>query len=773
MNRTILLTTLLCIMVFSSVVLASDTYQVTVRPKVLGDLQPSTTFDYEFLFTSDNACSVIYKNATTSITTDQYGIGYTELDMAGITGNPKYLCEIRDGSLRKVHNVSLGFFEDVGVRDDERYFFDTLRSKYLSWISASDWFEFNDNVNIDGNASADYFIGNGSQLTDISASSVSGITITAEWKFDTATADADPGNKKFRLNNAVQGSATYVYVSDTTNSGVDMSNILTTLESGNFIYLQKSNDAGKAILFEVSGTPIDATTYFKIPVTNGQVGDTALSNNDLCGFIMFSLNDGATGFWNETGNILEPATGGRDIETSGDYNGTSPTSDVEAYNLLGRWSVTAPLGYITNSINIGGFFSGTGKINTRNTTGHTIFTVHDYGNVTVSEYVIAKGFVGDGSGLTNLPGGLWRTTGAGDVQLKSVGDFVQLNGSAGEGIVLDGINQNNYIMYDDALLIINDDTDGEITIEASDGTVSLSGANGGVQIGGTHLDLNSFGIWGVGDEVNRIRWNTTNSWWDILTGIFTPSARVGTATDYIDLNETGIFCEGSATGGICTGGGYWDRTGTELSPDTVGDSLFIGNSSGNTTIGSDGTITLYGDARVTNFMEYYAYNLGGIAGTYNSISCNAGGLASLNGIYFKSFDDGQGSGTPEAINFQFVLPASYEAGTDITITFAWTVGTTSTDDVRWQSGFTYLSNGDTYSPSTYTWATPQNVAGPGTAWERQDYSATFSGTGLNQRDIINIVIFRDADNGADDYSGDAYISTAGFEYQMNKLGNGV
>ena len=41
------------------------------------------------------------------------------------------------------------------------------------------------------------------------------------------------------------------------------------------------------------------------------------------------------------------------------------------------------------------------------------------------------------------------------------------------------------------------------------------------------------------------------------------------------------------------------------------------------------------------------------------------------------------------------------------------------------------------------------------------------------RDIISIVIFRDADNGADTYTGDSYINAAGFEYTANKLGSAM
>lgn len=209
-----------------------------------------------------------------------------------------------------------------------------------------------------------------------------------------------------------------------------------------------------------------------------------------------------------------------------------------------------------------------------------------------------------------------------------------------------------------------------------------------------------------------------------------------------------------------------------LTPGT-GDNTIIGD--GGTTdyveVADNGSITLYGNARVKKFLEYYPYNIGGISGTYNGVSCAASGLASLNGMYFKSYDDGQGAGQCEASNLQFVLPSDYEDGTNITITFAWTVGGT-TGNVVWGAGYADVTNTDTFSPQTYTWMSSTEAVA-GTAWERQDKSFEFDGTGLASRDILSIVVYRDADNGADTYSGDAYINAAGFEYTANVLGSTI
>ena len=104
---------LLSVILISQVISAADTYPVTVRPKTGGALQPNNYFEYVFNFTTDSACTSVLSSKSAGITTDAYGIGATELDLSGLTQSPSYLCEYRNTSLRKVHNISLGMFDNV------------------------------------------------------------------------------------------------------------------------------------------------------------------------------------------------------------------------------------------------------------------------------------------------------------------------------------------------------------------------------------------------------------------------------------------------------------------------------------------------------------------------------------------------------------------------------------------------------------------------------------------------------------------------------------
>jgi hypothetical protein len=128
------------------------------------------------------------------------------------------------------------------------------------------------------------FIGNSPPIGAGGGGGGSGVTLSEIWTFDSATGDADPGSKKFRLNNATQSSATFIYISKTSDNGVNWGNVLLELKTGDNVYTQDKDDQTRFHLFDVSGTPVDATTYVKIPVTVDNSGSDLLSGKK-CGFI--------------------------------------------------------------------------------------------------------------------------------------------------------------------------------------------------------------------------------------------------------------------------------------------------------------------------------------------------------------------------------------------------------------------------------------------------------------------------------------------------------
>jgi len=92
------------------------------------------------------------------------------------------------------------------------------------------------------------------------------------WAFDVATGDANPGSGKFRLNNIVQGSATFAYVNYVSSSGANLKNTLLGLLDTDRIYFNQNGTKARNHVFKVTGAPTDATTYCKIPITSESTG---------------------------------------------------------------------------------------------------------------------------------------------------------------------------------------------------------------------------------------------------------------------------------------------------------------------------------------------------------------------------------------------------------------------------------------------------------------------------------------------------------------------
>jgi hypothetical protein len=89
--------------------------------------------------------------------------------------------------------------------------------------------------------------------------------------FDNATSDANPGNGKFRANNASLASATTLYICKTDALGEDISAFLASLDDSNNsvkgnLILARQSDGGRA--YYNVGAVTDATGYIKLAVSN-------------------------------------------------------------------------------------------------------------------------------------------------------------------------------------------------------------------------------------------------------------------------------------------------------------------------------------------------------------------------------------------------------------------------------------------------------------------------------------------------------------------------
>jgi hypothetical protein len=98
------------------------------------------------------------------------------------------------------------------------------------------------------------------------------------WIFSTSTSDADPGTRRFRLNNVTLSSATQMFINYIADDLTDMAFIIKRLSAGDAVYIQQQSDHSIFQAYEVTGATVDATTYGKVPLSWNS-GNGVFTNN--------------------------------------------------------------------------------------------------------------------------------------------------------------------------------------------------------------------------------------------------------------------------------------------------------------------------------------------------------------------------------------------------------------------------------------------------------------------------------------------------------------
>jgi hypothetical protein len=144
--------------------------------------------------------------------------------------------------------------------------------------------------------------------------------VGVSWRFDDATADADPGSGLFRLNNAAPASATEIYIDVEDADEIDQGAWLETLDDGG-----ESSDRGTLILRSVDNSAVLVATvtgsitadgspagYYTIPITVLTVSEAATFIAGAVFGLMFGRAgvDGGGG----SGDVTGPAGGVVDDE---------------------------------------------------------------------------------------------------------------------------------------------------------------------------------------------------------------------------------------------------------------------------------------------------------------------------------------------------------------------------------------------------------------------------------------------------------------------------
>jgi hypothetical protein len=347
-----------------------------------------------------------------------------------------------------------------------------------------------------------------------------GASIQLNWRFSTSTTASDPGSKYFRYDNATPSSVTNIYVSDISESGVDASNILSSIDTGDRIYIQQNSDAGDFILALVSSTPTDNIGWWTIPITIEDSG-TLPDNNQRCGWILFHSAN-YTPLWQRNGTVLSPQNFGDDLETDGDISfkkyvasqtgqtftssGTTVTFDLVTHGLHDGDEITVSNSSNTNDLPNGTYYVSVTDSDTFSVTAagagddlggtadwiETSVKAFDYNSGTDVLYISAQNTTVESEYLNILGKGTGGSEGEirfGDdvfcIIKEYQDDFLRVHGDAG----LEITTEDGYIKFGSL-------SDGSVTSSIPAGNVTLeidtsikqSYFNGGVYI----LDIADF-----------------------------------------------------------------------------------------------------------------------------------------------------------------------------------------------------------------------------------------------------------------------------------------
>lgn len=129
--------------------------------------------------------------------------------------------------------------------------------------------------------------------------------------YSTTTADADPGNGTFRLNNATPASATAIYLDNLDSFGATVSALIDSWDDSTnpspkgTLRLIKSTNPAVWAQYNVTGSVVDGGGYRKVTLSGG-VSSGAFSAADPFSMVFFRAGDqGASGAG--TGDVVGPA----------------------------------------------------------------------------------------------------------------------------------------------------------------------------------------------------------------------------------------------------------------------------------------------------------------------------------------------------------------------------------------------------------------------------------------------------------------------------------
>lgn len=118
-----------------------------------------------------------------------------------------------------------------------------------------------------------------------------GITFTSDTG---STADSDPGAGLFKWNNATQGSATKLFIDNSTLDSVTITTFFASLAAGSTVYVQQGDDSTRWQLWSITA-PVADSGYYDMAVTLLAKSSSDIQNTKTCFFDFVRAPAAATG----------------------------------------------------------------------------------------------------------------------------------------------------------------------------------------------------------------------------------------------------------------------------------------------------------------------------------------------------------------------------------------------------------------------------------------------------------------------------------------------
>jgi hypothetical protein len=203
---------------------------------------------------------------------------------------------------------------------------------------------------------------------------------STSYTFDSSTTDSDPGSGDFRFNASTRAAATFIYINKLTSRNNDISEGIKAIVANDTVYIQDANNAGQAVRYKFTTTPVTSGNYFKLAVAIdvAPTGAELTNNSDI--LLVFRLS--AWGGSGNSGTVTQ-------VQGNGTVNGLSLSGNVTTsgnITLGGTLSGTAPAltaGNVTNIPALSGAITG-------NATGVTVLTPSGFSSVNLANALTNK-----------------------------------------------------------------------------------------------------------------------------------------------------------------------------------------------------------------------------------------------------------------------------------------------------------------------------------------------------------------------------------------------